>query len=136
METPSVIIAIPAYMRSSGPKAGYVELSAPDLFAQLDRTLPAELPASAAVWIRHTDIDPLSEVKVAGAHGLLRIPRPVAEVIARALAGEQANDETRERAAVVYRRLAQKYHPDRSPENAEVMADINELYQAATARRR
>jgi hypothetical protein len=31
------------------------------------------------------------------------------------------------RARAVYRRLAEKYHPDMNPENAEVMREINEL---------
>ncbi|SRR6266851_3993823 len=30
----------------------------------------------------------------------------------------------------IYRRLAAKYHPDRSPETAEFMKDLNELWQA------
>lgn len=30
----------------------------------------------------------------------------------------------------LYRQLAAKYHPDRSPETAEVMRDLNELWQA------
>ena len=29
----------------------------------------------------------------------------------------------------IYRRLAAKYHPDRSPDTAEFMKDINELWQ-------
>ena len=35
-------------------------------------------------------------------------------------------------AVQVYHRLAAKYHPDRRPEYAEFMKDLNELYQAAT----
>jgi hypothetical protein len=35
-----------------------------------------------------------------------------------------------ERAHKIYRKLVSKYHPDRSPESAEVMTDINELWQA------
>ncbi len=34
----------------------------------------------------------------------------------------------------VYRRLALKYHPDRHPEQAAVMRDINELWQAMRRR--
>jgi hypothetical protein len=30
----------------------------------------------------------------------------------------------------VYRRLARKYHPDHNPQHAEVMKDLNELWQA------
>jgi len=30
----------------------------------------------------------------------------------------------------VYKRLARKYHPDRNPQHAEMMKDINELYQS------
>jgi hypothetical protein len=33
----------------------------------------------------------------------------------------------------IYRRIAAKYHPDRSPETAEIMKDINELWQAVGA---
>lgn len=33
-------------------------------------------------------------------------------------------------ATAIYHRLVAKYHPDRHPEQAEVMRDINELYQA------
>jgi transcriptional regulator with XRE-family HTH domain len=36
----------------------------------------------------------------------------------------------------VYRRLAQKYHPDRKSGNAVFMTDLNELYQACRAIRR
>jgi transcriptional regulator with XRE-family HTH domain len=31
----------------------------------------------------------------------------------------------------VYKRLARKYHPDHNPQHAEVMKDLNELWQAA-----
>lgn len=34
-----------------------------------------------------------------------------------------------ERASKVYRKLAVKYHPDRNPATAEVMKDMNELWQ-------
>jgi len=34
-----------------------------------------------------------------------------------------------ERAAKVYRKLAAKYHPDHNPATAEVMKDVNELWQ-------
>jgi hypothetical protein len=34
-----------------------------------------------------------------------------------------------ERALKVYRKLAVKYHPDRNPATAEVMKDVNELWQ-------
>ena len=30
----------------------------------------------------------------------------------------------------IYRRLARKYHPDPNPATAEVMTDLNELWQA------
>lgn len=32
----------------------------------------------------------------------------------------------------IYRKLASKYHPDRSPASAEFMKDLNELYQSVT----
>ncbi len=35
-----------------------------------------------------------------------------------------------EKATKVYRKLAAKYHPDRNPATAEVMRDLNELWQA------
>lgn len=35
-----------------------------------------------------------------------------------------------EKATRVYRKLAAKYHPDRNPATAEVMRDLNELWQA------
>lgn len=34
------------------------------------------------------------------------------------------------KAEQIFKRLARRYHPDRHPEFAEVMADLNELYQA------
>jgi DnaJ-class molecular chaperone len=34
-----------------------------------------------------------------------------------------------ERASKVYRKLAAKYHPDHNPATAEVMKDLNELWQ-------
>lgn len=36
-------------------------------------------------------------------------------------------------ASKIYRKLVSKYHPDRSPESAEVMTDINELWNAIKA---
>jgi hypothetical protein len=33
-------------------------------------------------------------------------------------------------AAPIFRRLAFKYHPDRSPQTSEMMRDLNELWQA------
>ena len=35
-----------------------------------------------------------------------------------------------ERASQVYRKLAAKYHPDHNPATAEIMKDLNELWQA------
>jgi hypothetical protein len=35
-----------------------------------------------------------------------------------------------EKSHQIYRRLAAKYHPDRSPETVETMKDINELWQS------
>ena len=40
------------------------------------------------------------------------------------------------RFATKYKALARKYHPDRNPEGAEVMRDINELAQTLQPRRR
>jgi hypothetical protein len=37
---------------------------------------------------------------------------------------------TIENATKIYRKLAAKYHPDRNPAGAELMKDINELWQA------
>jgi len=34
----------------------------------------------------------------------------------------------------IYRQLAKKYHPDHNPQNAEVMKDINALWQSVKAR--
>jgi len=33
----------------------------------------------------------------------------------------------------IYRRIAAKYHPDRSPDTAEFMKDLNEFWQAVLA---
>jgi hypothetical protein len=33
-------------------------------------------------------------------------------------------------ANAIYKKLVRKYHPDRNPDGAEIMADINELHQA------
>jgi len=52
------------------------------------------------------------------------------ELFAELLEGK----DTEQRAAAIYRRLVRKYHPDRQPQHAEVMADINELWQAAMPR--
>jgi hypothetical protein len=41
-----------------------------------------------------------------------------------------SDDDPKDSAATIYRRLVAKYHPDRSPESAAVMRDINSLYQA------
>ena len=35
-------------------------------------------------------------------------------------------------AKTIYRSLAKKYHPDHNSQNAEIMRDINELWQAAS----
>jgi hypothetical protein len=45
-------------------------------------------------------------------------------------AGEAERVNEMARSSKIYRRLAAKYHPDRSPDTAEFIKDLNELWQA------
>ena len=55
-----------------------------------------------------------------------------AQIVARAKAPrvDISSNGKLERASKVYRKLAAKYHPDHNPATAEVMKDLNELWQA------
>lgn len=44
--------------------------------------------------------------------------------------GSETTEPSLLSAQKIYRKLAAKYHPDRSPATAEIMKDINELWQA------
>lgn len=61
---------------------------------------------------------------------IARLEAELAEVRARAPRVELSGSLRLERVTKVYRRLAAKYHPDHNPATAEVMKDLNELWQA------
>jgi hypothetical protein len=64
-------------------------------------------------------------------HGkVARLEAELADARARAPRRDLAGAVRLEHATRVYRKLAAKYHPDRSPETAEVMKDLNQLWQA------
>lgn len=62
-----------------------------------------------------------------------RLEAELAEARARAPRVELSGSFRLERAAKVYRKLAAKYHPDHNPATADVMKDLNELWQALKA---
>ena len=61
---------------------------------------------------------------------IARLEAELAEARTRALRADPSGAVRLERAAKVYRKLATKYHPDHNPATAEVMKDLNELWQA------
>lgn len=63
-------------------------------------------------------------------HKIARLEAELAEARASAPRADLSGAMKRERAAKVYRKLATKYHPDHNPATAEVMKDVNELWQA------
>lgn len=61
---------------------------------------------------------------------IARLEAELAEARVRAPRADLSGAVKLERAAKVYRKLAAKYHPDHNPATAEVMKDVNELWQA------
>jgi hypothetical protein len=61
---------------------------------------------------------------------IARLEAELAEARAKAPRADLAGAVRLERAAKVYRKLAAKYHPDHNPATADVMKDLNELWQA------
>ncbi len=61
---------------------------------------------------------------------IARLEAELAESWARAPRADFSGTVKLERASKVYRKLAVKYHPDHNPATAEVMKDVNELWQA------
>ena len=60
---------------------------------------------------------------------IARLEAELAEARARAPRVDLSGAVRLERASKVYRKLAAKYHPDYNPATAEVMKDLNELWQ-------
>jgi hypothetical protein len=80
------------------------------------------------VWVPRSQIATTSEVQWLGDFGQLRVTEWWAK-----RSDIEANVEAVSElptAKRVYRKLVGKYHPDRNPKTAEVMCDINELWQA------
>jgi septal ring factor EnvC (AmiA/AmiB activator) len=61
---------------------------------------------------------------------IARLEAELAEARAKAPRVDLSGAVRLERASKVYRKLAAKYHPDHTPATAEVMKDLNELWQA------
>ena len=61
---------------------------------------------------------------------IARLEAELAEARARAPRVDLSSATRLERASKVYRKLAAKYHPDHNPATAEVMKDLNALWQA------
>jgi len=61
---------------------------------------------------------------------IARLEAELAEARARAPRVDLSSAPRLERASKVYRKLAAKYPPDHNPATAEVMKDLNELWQA------
>ena len=61
---------------------------------------------------------------------IARLEAELAEARARAPRVDLSSAARLERASKVYRKLAAKYHPDHNPATAEVMKDLNALWQA------
>jgi hypothetical protein len=62
---------------------------------------------------------------------IARLEAELTEARARAPRADLSGTTVKlERASKVYRKLAVKYHPDHNPATAEVMKDMNELWQA------
>lgn len=61
---------------------------------------------------------------------IARLEAELAEARIRAPRPDLSGTVKLERASKMYRKLAAKYHPDHNPATAEVMKDLNELWQA------
>jgi hypothetical protein len=86
-------------------------------------------------WVPKSQISDVSQVQVTGDSGTLCINRWWVEKNCLEHLLEPFQPNAGESIILcstnkVYRRLAFKYHPDRSPEKAEFMKDLNELWQA------
>jgi hypothetical protein len=69
------------------------------------------------------------------AHLRQRVANLEADLInVRARGATRAGGARLDKAARLYRKLALKYHPDRNPAAAEIMRDLNQLWQAVTTR--
>ena len=128
-------VDVHAIALAASPSALLCRIDSADLLKQLDLPVHPDADSSIDYWIPHSAIDSLSEVRIAGAIGILKITRSVAEAIVsrEARVQETSADPTR-----IYRSLCQKYHPDKRPllkvTGAEVMRDINELWSAMKGR--
>jgi hypothetical protein len=61
---------------------------------------------------------------------IARLEAELAEARSKAPRTDLSGNVKLERAAKMYRKLAAKYHPDHNPATAEVMKDLNELWQS------
>lgn len=90
---------------------------------------------SITYWVPRSCVDDGFAVFWPGDVGTLLVSRwwlesnELLEVLTRPIYGSARSDDLGN-ANRVYRRLAAKYHPDRSPDTAEFMKDLNELWQA------
>ncbi len=89
--------------------------------------------AGAEIWIPFSQIDASSEVRHCQDRGTLVISSWLAARLDFTANARHPSTLTLEPPAKIYRRLVAKYHPDRNPGAADVMRDINELYQAMRA---
>jgi len=82
-------------------------------------------------WVPRSQISERSAVQNEGDHGELEVTLWWAETSGASEAAGAAEPVIElPRASKIYRRLTAKYHPDRSPDTAEFMKDLNEFWQA------
>lgn len=108
-------------------------ISFPEVYARRGtaKAILCEFSNRSLHWVPRSQISVRSAVQNEGDSGNLEVTLWWAETSGAIEAvGEAEPVVEMPRSSKIYRRLAAKYHPDHSPDTAEFMKDVNELWQA------
>ena|SRR5215472_12787198 len=122
----------------------YINIGRVRALAETRLALLIEDPWGLDLWVPKSQIGPFSEVKHKDQSGNFFVSSWWLDQKGYFEEREEEAEEPKPqpstpedlrltRSQSVYRRLAMKYHPDRSAETAEFMVDLNELWQAVLA---